>query len=234
VVAADGGGSALRQPLVGHAKRYLGLCCVVGEAATEIQDPLLAGGYFMMLGDSGASVFCYRDQAGLHVSYTEHVESAAALAQEAPEELACHVQRATAAWHAPVPHVAAAIDPATIVVRGYYDKEPLKRVRDGRLWLLGDAAHPMSPFQGQGANMAMLDALKLAELLASATGTTLAEADAAALEADIVTRGHKAVLESRSAARQFHTQSRFQRMNRNVGFRMASTFIKLFSRNPTR
>jgi 2-polyprenyl-6-methoxyphenol hydroxylase-like FAD-dependent oxidoreductase len=88
----------------------------------------------------------------------------------------------------------------------------------------------MSPFQGQGANLAMLDALKLAELLAAATATTLADADAAALEADIVARGRKAVLESRSAARQFHTQSRLQRMNRNVGFRMASTFIKLFSK----
>jgi hypothetical protein len=58
--------------------------------------------------------------------------------------------------------------------------------------------------------MAMLDAFKLAELLASATGRRALPSDgAAALEADIVARGRKAVLESRSSAMQFHAQSRF-------------------------
>src|SRR5215471_19305253 len=75
---------------------------------------------------------------------------------------------------------------------------------------------------------AMLDALKLAELLSAAP---VSPAGAAALEADIVTRGRKAVFESRSAAAQFHAQSRFKQMNRNVGFRMANVFIKLFNRS---
>jgi 2-polyprenyl-6-methoxyphenol hydroxylase-like FAD-dependent oxidoreductase len=88
-----------------------------------------------------------------------------------------------------------------------------------------------SPFQGQGANMAMLDALKLARLLSAACVLPTASA---ALEADIVTRGRKAVLESRSAAAQFHAQSRFKQMNRIVGFRVANVFIKLFSRSAKR
>jgi salicylate hydroxylase len=231
VVAADGVGSALRQQFVADNKRYLGLTSIVGEAPITLDLPLLAGGYFMMLADSGASAFCYREASGIHFSFTEHAESDRALAEAAPAALLQRIQEATAKWAQPVPEIASAIDPATIVVRGYYDKEPLEHVRQGRLWLLGDAAHPMSPFQGQGANMAMLDALQLAELLA-ARASTNGETQVAAhkLEADIVARGRKAVIESRSAAARLHTASRFKQMNRDIGFRMASFFIKLVSR----
>jgi salicylate hydroxylase len=55
---------------------------------------------------------------------------------------------------------------------GLYDREPLVRWTKGRLTLLGDAAHPMLPHVGQGANQAMEDAVVLASLLARAgTGT---------------------------------------------------------------
>ena len=48
---------------------------------------------------------------------------------------------------------------------GLYDREPLPRWTRGRLTLLGDAAHPMLPHMGQGANQAIEDALALAILL---------------------------------------------------------------------
>lgn len=51
---------------------------------------------------------------------------------------------------------------------GLYDREPLPVWTRGRVTLLGDAAHPMLPHVGQGANQAIEDAVVLATMLAHA------------------------------------------------------------------
>ncbi len=48
---------------------------------------------------------------------------------------------------------------------GLYDRRPLQSWTRGRLVLLGDAAHPMLPHLGQGANQAIEDGVALAVLL---------------------------------------------------------------------
>jgi 2-polyprenyl-6-methoxyphenol hydroxylase-like FAD-dependent oxidoreductase len=49
-----------------------------------------------------------------------------------------------------------------------YDREPLPGWSKGRLTLLGDAAHPMLPHLGQGANQSIEDGMALATILARA------------------------------------------------------------------
>jgi salicylate hydroxylase len=49
---------------------------------------------------------------------------------------------------------------------GLFDRDPLPRWSRGRITLLGDAAHPMLPFLGQGGAMAIEDAIVLANALA--------------------------------------------------------------------
>lgn len=226
VVDCEGVASVIRQQMIGDNKKYLGLAAIVGDAPIELEHPLLAGGYFMTLGDAGSSVFCYRQAGGVHLSYTSHIADVEKLRSQTPDALLKVVQQATLGWHTPIPALAAALDPASLVVRGYYDKDPIQHVHEGRVWLIGDAAHQMTPFQGQGANMAMVDALKLAEFFADPAASP-AKADT--VDAEIVKRGRKAVLESRQAAVQFHNTNWLQQYMRNVGFRTGNFFIKLFS-----
>ncbi len=57
-----------------------------------------------------------------------------------------------------------------------YDREPLPTWTKGRLTLLGDAAHPMLPHLGQGANQAIEDGMALAVILSNADNAAVPEA----------------------------------------------------------
>lgn len=65
-------------------------------------------------------------------------------------------------WHDPIPHVIGAMEECDIHHDGVYYREPLARWGEGRVTLLGDAAHPMTPDLGQGACQAIEDAVVLA------------------------------------------------------------------------
>jgi salicylate hydroxylase len=70
-----------------------------------------------------------------------------------------------------------------------YDREPLPTWTRGRLTLLGDAAHPMLPHLGQGANQAIEDGIALATIL---TRADTASAPACLLRARSENRGRAA------------------------------------------
>ncbi|MEU9092879.1 FAD-dependent monooxygenase [Streptomyces sp. NPDC048428] len=70
-----------------------------------------------------------------------------------------------AGWHEPVVRMIRTADPADLSVTDIHDRDPVSRWVDGRVTLLGDAAHPMAPAMGQGANTAIEDAVVLAQSL---------------------------------------------------------------------
>ncbi|WP_433798517.1 FAD-dependent oxidoreductase [Actinomycetospora sp. CA-084318] len=71
------------------------------------------------------------------------------------------LRRRFADWHDPVPAVLAAAGP--VAVHALEDLRPPTTWSRGRLALLGDAAHAMTPYLGQGASQAFLDAVVLAD-----------------------------------------------------------------------
>ncbi|GAA2267061.1 FAD-dependent monooxygenase [Nonomuraea roseoviolacea subsp. roseoviolacea] len=76
-------------------------------------------------------------------------------------------------WHEPIPSLLAAVRPERIVRNDVHAfATPLPAYHRGRVALLGDAAHPMTPNLGQGACQAIEDAV----VLAHAVGEGLAHA----------------------------------------------------------
>jgi len=66
-------------------------------------------------------------------------------------------------WHDPVPAVIEATRDADILRNDVYELPHLKHWSSGRVTLLGDAAHAMTPNLGQGGCLAIEDALVLAD-----------------------------------------------------------------------
>ncbi|WP_224366607.1 FAD-dependent monooxygenase [Hyalangium versicolor] len=70
-------------------------------------------------------------------------------------------------WHAPVRALIENTPAATIVRTDIQDRPPVQHWARGRVVLIGDAAHPMTPNMGQGGGQAVEDAVVLARCLAT-------------------------------------------------------------------
>ena len=94
--------------------------------------------------------------------------------------------------------------------------------------LIGDAAHPMSPFKGQGANQALLDALFLAQKITSAyhaqnKQVNLREEVLQPYEKEMMERSSVKVKKSADAAKFLHSDIVLQEGNVTFGSKWTSS-----------
>jgi 2-polyprenyl-6-methoxyphenol hydroxylase-like FAD-dependent oxidoreductase len=80
-------------------------------------------------------------------------------------------------WHKPIPAIIDATPAAAVIRNDIYDRRPARSWSQGRVALIGDAIHPMTPDLAQGACQAILDATTLATCLAASRDTRAAIRD---------------------------------------------------------
>ena len=106
-------------------------------------------------------------------------------------------------WHEPIPSMIQNTENSLIMGIPAYDRDPVlpKEHVFGNITLLGDAAHPMSPFKGQGANQALIDAVSFARSIQKSTSIQQA---IEAFEAEMMTRVTSKVMLSRERVGTYH------------------------------
>jgi len=179
VVGADGIRSAVRSLLMGEDASplcYLGCIVILGIcplADIDVVDrSLLDSATVFQTANGNERIYIMpyaSDSVMWQLSFPMSEEEAKALSAQgahALKEEACR----RCQWHDPIPQILAATLEAQVSGYPVYDRallEPELLEKGTQVTLIGDAAHPMSPFKGQGANQALLDALALARGITS-------------------------------------------------------------------
>lgn len=225
VVGADGIRSSVRKLLIAEdiaPLRYLGCIVILGicplSALKDVDSPLLDSATVFQTANGNERIYIMpfsSDSVMWQLSFPMTEEEAKALSakgtQALKEEACLRTQ-----WHSPIPQIMAATQEAQISGYPVYDRELLKAeslAKAGALTLIGDAAHPMSPFKGQGANQTLLDALALARAISKGCrplfewrNIGLRESVLNEFESEMLKRSASKVKDSEEAAHFLHSE----------------------------
>jgi 2-polyprenyl-6-methoxyphenol hydroxylase-like FAD-dependent oxidoreductase len=165
VVAADGIRSLIRETLFPEhpGSRYSGFTAwrFIAAGPPGGVEPAETWGRGMVFGAfplADGRVYCYA--SALSPPGVRHDDETAEL------------KRRLDTWHDPIPGLIGSVSPRDVLHDDvYWIAEPLPAYHQGRVAIVGDAAHAMTPHLGQGACQAIEDAVVLASL---ANGADLA------------------------------------------------------------
>jgi 2-polyprenyl-6-methoxyphenol hydroxylase-like FAD-dependent oxidoreductase len=160
LVGADGINSAVRRQMLGnHPPDYTGY--VAWRAAVDLSHPLIEPDFFRCMFGRGTRFVFYAIASGR----VHWMSVANAPAGGRDVDVRGTLLDRHRGWMEPVVDIIEATPPETIIRTDVVDRRPDARWGDGRVTLLGDAAHPMNFNVGQGACQAIEDALSLAKNL---------------------------------------------------------------------
>jgi 2-polyprenyl-6-methoxyphenol hydroxylase-like FAD-dependent oxidoreductase len=213
LIGADGLRSAVRAQLHGDEEpSYAGYTTWRGVA----EDPGLAPGQAGEMWGRGRR-FGFVG-IGFGEVYWFSVIDAPAGGRDSPGRVRADLLERFGDFGGPARKLLEATDEAAIVRTDIADRPPLARWGEGRVTLLGDAAHPMTPNLGQGGCQAIEDAVVLAECLAGASD---GEAGLRAYEDRRAERAHWFVAQSRSVGKIAQASGSVSCWLRNTAFRLA-------------
>ncbi|GLX17892.1 MULTISPECIES: FAD-dependent oxidoreductase [Streptomyces] len=164
LIGADGVRSAVRSQLLGpQPPHYTGYIAWRGHAKMSPEE--IPPGSFLGLFGRGTR-FTYYDIAPGVVHWMSVANGpAGGRDQGTPQDTLRMLQARHRGWVDPVARILAATDPDSIIRNDVTERKPDPVWGSGRVTLLGDAAHAVSFNIGQGACLAIEDALVLAEHL---------------------------------------------------------------------
>jgi 2-polyprenyl-6-methoxyphenol hydroxylase-like FAD-dependent oxidoreductase len=157
LVGADGIHSAIRETLFGPERpRYAGYAG--WRATAQLEPELFPRGEFWESWGCGVRVGLVDIGQGEVYWFVSETVPERATPPDRPKTVFLERFRA---WHEPIQAAMAATDENRITRTLIYDRTPIRRWGEGRVTLVGDAAHPMTPNLGQGACQAVEDAAVL-------------------------------------------------------------------------
>jgi salicylate hydroxylase len=164
LIGADGVHSRIREALFAARATFTGYIAWRGVVPMEqLPDRLRQASFTGWMGPTGL-VVTYPMRGGELLNFVADVERSDWQNESWSEAGTIEeCQRDFAPWHNDVHEIIGAI--RTPYKWALLAREPLEHWSVGRVSLLGDACHPLLPFLGQGANMAIEDGMVLARCL---------------------------------------------------------------------
>lgn len=174
VIGADGANSKIRRYVTPITSFYTGVTVLIGnipqaERNAPMLHSLLKGGKIMAVGDAKTVSLSEKGDGSLDFYIGHHQDESWSVASSIDftdnKQVLKWFKEEFAGWDSRW-HELFATESATFIPRPLYCM-PLDQTWEAQpnMTIIGDAAHLMPPYAGEGVNMAMLDALQLSESL---------------------------------------------------------------------